>query len=199
LLCKENPIISCLQETKFRANFKPVYRGYHAFYRNKNSHTNAHGGVLTLIKSNISCSEVHLNTEIQAVAVRVNFPYEMVICNIYTPHTEIFSADDWLDLIRQLGPKYMLSGDFNAHSTSWGSKKNCSRGDILNEVIEEEYLVLLNTGNQTHFSLGTKSFSAIDLTLGCPFFSSKNPGKFKKTVNFKKISEKFDKKSGFPF
>jgi hypothetical protein len=36
-----------------------------------------------------------------------------------------------------------------------------------------------------------------ELQLGCPFFSSENTGRFKKTVNYKKISEKFDEKSEF--
>jgi hypothetical protein len=32
----------------------------------------------------------------------------------------------------------------------------------------------------------------VNFSLGCPFFSSKNPGRFKKIVNLKKISEKFE-------
>lgn len=49
-----------------------------------------------------------------------------------------------------------------------GGSKLDDRGKIIEEFIDIKNLNILNNGDNTHFSLGYKTFSAIDLTLVTP-------------------------------
>jgi hypothetical protein len=46
----------------------------------------------------------------------------------------------------------------------WGSKRNCTKGIELEELIDSHNVVLLNDGSPTHFSSRQGTFSAIDLS-----------------------------------
>lgn len=165
MILNENPFIVCIQETKFKYNHRPNFRGFNSFNRNKNSNTNAHGGVLTLVKENHNAKEIVLQTGLQAIAVKVNFPTDFVICNVYCSPTENFTLKEWVELIRQLGPKFVVVGDLNSKNVIWGSSRTCVKGKIIEDLISNENLCVLNTGNVTHLCPKNGTFSAIDLSL----------------------------------
>ena len=163
-----SPLIINIQETKFNINFQPKYNHYIPYFKNHNSQTIAHGGVLTFVHETITSCEIPLVTSLQAVAVKVSYPFEHVICNIYLPGSQNITESDLVNLINQLGTTYIIQGDFNGHNPLWGSDHLDSRGKLFEKIINDYNLCLLNEGNPTHFSLQHRTFSCIDLTITSP-------------------------------
>lgn len=163
-----SPSIINIQETKFNINFQPKYKNYTSYFKNLNTQTNAHGGVLTYVHETITSYEIPLITNLQAVAVKVFYQFEHINCNIYLPGTQNITESDLVDLINQLGSTFIIQGDFNGHNPLWGSDHLDSRGKLLEKIIDDNNLCLLNEGNPTHFSLQHRTFSCIDLTIASP-------------------------------
>ena len=93
---------------KICSKITPKYTNYKSYYKNLQTDTIAHGGVYTLVRENITSCEVLLNTTLQAVAIRIFYPIEHVICNIYLPGNESVTENDLIDLISQLGPIFLI-------------------------------------------------------------------------------------------
>lgn len=106
LLQDYQPNIIFLQESHLTGTIIPIITGYN-IYTTNSRHTRARGGVLTGIKSNINSAEVTLNTNIEAVAVAVNYPSAITICNIYLPPSEQLLFNELDNLINQL-PSLLL-------------------------------------------------------------------------------------------
>ena len=53
-------------------------------------------------------------------------------------------------LIDQLPTPFVICGDFNGHSMTWGCDKNISRGDRIDHFITENNICLLNDGPYFH-------------------------------------------------
>ena len=68
----------------------------------------------------------------------------------------------------QLPPPIILLGDFNAHSTKWGSSKNDSKGKMISDLMVQHNLSLLNDGSATYLHSGSGSQSAIYLSICDP-------------------------------
>ena len=169
LLLKEyNPYIICIQETKFKYKHKPKLSNFKSFYHNVNSSTVAKGGVITYINNNFDCEEIVLDTNLQIVAVKVFYPIEFIICNLYLQGNEQIPTNELSNILTQFNYPFMLLGDFNAHNILWGSNQTDSRGTKIEKIIDDHQLNLMNTGVATHFSFGYKTSSAIDLTLISP-------------------------------
>ncbi len=99
LIDNYNPLIVCLQETKFKFDYVPDFsqNNFKSFYSNFNSDTVAKGGVLTLIKNNVDCKQIQLNTKLQAVAVQVFYPIKFTILNLYLPPQDKIQYQDLLN------------------------------------------------------------------------------------------------------
>ena len=78
----QNPKIVCLQETFLKEtssiNFKH-YQLYNHFKKNKNK---ASGGVLILVRKDISQHQINIDSELQAIAVKATLDK---LINIYIP------------------------------------------------------------------------------------------------------------------
>lgn len=166
-----SPSIINIQETKFNYKYTPNYNNYKSYYKSLQTNTIAHGGVITLVRENLTSSEVHLNTTLQAVAIKIYHPIEHVICNIYLPGNENVMENELIDLISQLGPIFLLQGDFNAHHFLWGSQSINSRGKLIEKIINDNSLIIMNSGDPTHFSLQHRTFSCIDLSIASPIIT----------------------------
>lgn len=55
-------------------------------------------------------------------------------------------------------------GDFNSHNSLWGSNSNDANGILLEEFIDEKYLVCLNNGEGTRYNCFKNTESVLDLT-----------------------------------
>jgi len=166
LIVNENPIVLCLQETHFKALDSPTLRDfsiYHVSDLNRAIH-----GVAICVKNEISSEEIILNTNLKAVAVRIQTPKEMTICSIYISPRETPSEKDYKHLIDQLPTPFLLAGDFNARSPIWSEENSCTKGKVIEKVLTELDLAVMNTGENTHFSTAYGSYSAIDLSIITP-------------------------------
>ena len=127
-----------------------------------------------LLKKSIPQSEVCLNTNLQAKAVRVTLNKPLTICSIYIAPTENFTKQQLIDVHDQLKPPFLILGDFNAHSPLW--EKKCQESDTRAKIIED-FLIqsnscLLNDLSPTHIDATSFKKSSIDLSFCHPDFVS---------------------------
>ncbi|GBN47768.1 hypothetical protein AVEN_181784-1 [Araneus ventricosus] len=71
---------------------------------------------------------VNLNTNLQAVAIRIQMQSLVIVCSLYLPPSERISQTDLNNLISQLPSPFIILGDLNGHSPFWGSTDSNSRG-----------------------------------------------------------------------
>ena len=81
---------------------------------------NATGGVTLYVNKSVLSSEIKLDTDLQAVEVRVSAKKTLTVCNIYLPPSLDINLSDLEHLIQQLPAPFDLIGDLNAHSPLWG-------------------------------------------------------------------------------
>lgn len=108
ILNANNPYIVCIQETKFKYKHKPKLNNYKSFYHNVDSETVAKGGVVTFINNNFDCEEIFLNTKLQIVGVKVFYPIELIIYNLYLPRSEQISTNELSNIITQFNSPFIL-------------------------------------------------------------------------------------------
>ena len=75
---------------------------------------NTTGGVTLYVNKSVLFSEIKLDTDLQAVVVRVSA--KKTVCNIYLPPSPDVNFSDLEHLIQQLPAPFVLVGDLNAHS-----------------------------------------------------------------------------------
>lgn len=164
IINSHNPIALCIQETRFAALHTPKCSGYKPYFKNYVDNLNASGGVAIFVKADIHCTEIVLNTNLQAIAIRMNYPKKITLCNLYIPPDESITPATLTHLLNQLERPYILVGDFNAHNPLWGSTSYNPKGRTVEDVVNNSDLVLLNNGQNTRFNKHTGGFSAIDLS-----------------------------------
>ena len=101
----------------------------------------------------------------KALALRVKLQREYTICNIYISPTEQATTAQFQHLLDQLPQPFILIGDMNARSQSWGDSVLNSQGRVIEEVLFRTDCSLLNGNEPTHFHSQTASLSNIDLAI----------------------------------
>ena len=169
------PIIIALQETWFLPtdpyNFSLF--NYSLYRYDETDGERRHGGTALYINNDFVHDKITLNTPLQAVACTIRFNGRNIdVCSIYIPpNTDNTQLERNLThLIAQFKHPFLLLGDFNAHHPLWGRNITVSdaRGDIVERFVDVHNLVLLNKGDNTHFSLSHNTESAIDLSICSP-------------------------------
>ena len=61
-------------------------------------------------------------------------------------------------------PPYVLLGDMNAKSPTWGETSVNDKGKIFDELLIEQDISLLNDNSYTHYHIQTNTYSTIDLS-----------------------------------
>ena len=122
------------------------------------------GGSSVVVKNSIPQSQIHFNTNIQYVAVKVTLHKTIHVCSIYLTQGDRLNIEYLEHLIAQLPKPFILMGDFNSHSNIWGCRDTDQKGRII-DVINRNNLVLHNNKPYTNLHPGTGAYSAIDLTL----------------------------------
>ena len=105
---------------------------------------------------------------LQAKAVTISTSKTITICSLYLPPSENLNIVLLSRLIDQLPAPFVICGDFNGHSITWGCDKNNSRGDRIDDFITDNSICLLNDGSYTYLHPATGTFTAIDLSLCSP-------------------------------
>lgn len=145
------PIAFCFQETNLRAS----------------------GGVAIFTSDLIESTEIHIQSPLEVIAVSISLKTPLCICNIYLPDSTNFTLTDLNDIIKQLPKPFIFLGDFNSRNQMWGSHYTDQRGKTMEKFIENEHLILLNTGDYTSHNAAHNSHSAIDLTITNSSFAPK--------------------------
>ncbi|GFU51793.1 putative RNA-directed DNA polymerase from transposon BS [Trichonephila clavipes] len=105
---------------------------------------------------------------LQAVAVRIHSTSLFTVCCLYLPPNAVIRQQDLNDLVDQLPAPFVILGDFNGHSTLWGSVKTNHRGRQTEQVLSDHCLCLLNHEEPTHFHEPTRSFHTLDFAIRSP-------------------------------
>ena len=124
LLCKQyKPQVVAVQECQLRTDTVLICFFCCCFFScffwcNKKSSPgdNATGGVTLYISESFLFSEIKLDIDLQAVAVRVSAKKTLTVCNVYLPPSLDVHFSDLEHLVEQLHFLFVLIGDFNAHS-----------------------------------------------------------------------------------
>ena len=121
-------------------------RGFNLYHKCQETENRASGGVSILVNKNIPQSIVTLNTNLQAVAVKVTAHKTITLCSVYLPPRNHFNFNpkDLQSVIDQLPSPFILMGDFNGHHTLWGCGDVNNRGQQLEDLILKNDLILLN-------------------------------------------------------
>ena len=82
--------------------------------------------VLPYINKSVLFSEIELDTDLQAVTVRVSAKKILTVCKVYLPPSLDINFSDLEHLIQQLPAPFVLVGDLNAHSPLWGDVRPVS-------------------------------------------------------------------------
>ena len=131
LLCNQyNPQVVALQECQLQKDKIINLTGFSGITKSSPG-DNATGGVTLYINKSVLFSEIKLDTDLQAVAVRVSAKKTLTVCNVHHPPSLDVNFSDLEQLIEQLPASFVLVGDFNAHSPLWGGVRQDSRGQMV--------------------------------------------------------------------
>ncbi|CAF2051835.1 unnamed protein product, partial [Rotaria magnacalcarata] len=81
-----------------------------------------HGGSMVMIRNDIAHSPIILQTQLQAVAVKISLDINYSICSLYLPPGAPFDGKALHNLIKQLPTPYLILGNFNARHFNWGDR-----------------------------------------------------------------------------
>jgi len=157
----------CLQET-MHGNRAPYAPSGYRMYCDISPEAVPGRGMATIVRNDVAATVVDVATNIQAIVLRIKLSRIYTICNIYLPPNAALVSRELTSLIRQLQPPFLILGDFNARSQSWGDTITNPRGTTVEDILMTENLCILNSGSPTHFHLQTATSSCIDLALCSP-------------------------------
>ncbi|GBM29936.1 RNA-directed DNA polymerase from mobile element jockey, partial [Araneus ventricosus] len=167
IINKHHPACIAVQETYLKTD-KHYIRNYQIFSKHHNS-DRASGGVAILAANYIPSMPLTLNTNLQAVAIRIQMKSLVTVCSLYLPPNDRVSQTDLNNLISQLPSPFIILGDLNGHSPFWGSTDSNARGLQIEHLLADHNLCLLNSDEKTHFHLPTRTFHSVDLAICSPF------------------------------
>lgn len=151
----------CIQETWLKPCLDFVIPGYFCLRKDKNS---PGGGCATFISQDVQYRRVNMTVELECVVVEVwTTTGRLTVVNLYNPCLSLDVAE--LDqVMKQVQPPVVWTGDFNTHNPLWGSEKRDLNGSVLEDFMDRFNLVVMNDGRPTRFDIRSKSMSCIDLT-----------------------------------
>ena len=89
LISNFRPYILALQETHFKYTDNVNFRGFDNYFKSSMSEV-ATGGCSIFVKKGIPHEVLELDTELQAVAVKVSLHKTITVCNVYIPPRHLF-------------------------------------------------------------------------------------------------------------
>ncbi|GFV11593.1 putative RNA-directed DNA polymerase from transposon X-element [Trichonephila clavipes] len=160
-------ICVALQETCLKSCHTTKIRRY-GCVRKDTEGSSVSGGVCIFTSLDVPSSALLLHTSLQAVAVRIHSTSLITVCCLYLPPNDVIHQQDLNNLVDQSPASFVILGDFNGHSTLWGSVKTNLRGRQIEQVLSDHCLCLLNHDEPTYFHEPTRSFHTLDLAICSP-------------------------------
>ena len=174
LIYCQKPHIVCLTETWAVQDRLPTFVNYRAFWQNRTG--NRGGGLAILARSDVVTLENSLNylqnsaLEAQMITIIMsNFKIDLL--NIYNPERDS-SREKFLHYFRQLGNKFIIVGDFNAHHHIWskhGTQNNAAGSALASILLENTNFCLATPPELTTY---VDSRTGKEATLDLCFLSS---------------------------
>lgn len=171
LLYTKKPDLFCLCETWMKESSQvPSFIGYESVWKHRGS---PGGGLAILIRRGIQHRNFPLNTfqngvlEVQAIVLLLANGGQTTVLNIYNPSKDVSTAE-FQHYFAQLGTKYIIVGDFNAHTQLLDSAclRSNKTGVALEEVLLDGSVCLANPIDFfTYLDSRTGKRSALDLCL----------------------------------
>ena len=168
-LYSEKPYLVLISETWIKANREPTFINYSTVFKHR---TTANGGGLAcLIRGDVNylCNDLSPfpggKLEIQAITV-VSGADKIDFMNVYNPNENI-SPQEFVHFFNQLGEKFYICGDFNAHHQLWDDRyqNNSSGNNLIEAMYELNNLILITPKNfATYYNITNNSYSTLDLT-----------------------------------
>ena len=176
----QNADVVCFTEIKLTPSKTFNCPNKFNFLRKDRQNDSTGGGLITLIKNNLQYIDVSPNfdkyfIEVQGVKI-FKQNYFINFFNIYIPpniNTRILNHV--LNLLFQFLEQFshvIVTGDINAHHSSWGSEIGGSRGNKVFNHLNESNWIILNSGQATHInsippfrkSVPDLSFCSLDIS-----------------------------------
>ena len=173
LISDEKPNIICLQETNCKPNKQIKLPGFNIASRFDRPDGVRGGGVSIFTARNLPTVDFPLSTPLEACATKIFInDNPLVIISLYLPPilNNLNISTELTNLICNINYPFILCTDGNGHHPLWGSDSSNHRGDLLQDWMLNENLILLNNKNPT-YETSRGVFTHIDLT----FSSSINP------------------------
>ncbi|GFU58610.1 probable RNA-directed DNA polymerase from transposon X-element [Trichonephila clavipes] len=156
-----------LQETFLKSCHTTKIRRYGCVQKDTEG-PSVSGGVCIFTSLDVPSSALPLHTSLQAVAVRIHSTSLITVCCLYFPPNTVIHQHDLNNLLDQLPAPFIILGDFNGHSTLWGSAKTNPRGRQIEQVLSDHCICLLNHEEPTYFHEPTRLFHTINLAICSP-------------------------------
>lgn len=106
-----------------------------------------------------------INSAYEVVCVITSLPQKIAIVNIYNTNTQTLTTDGLQEIFDQIPHPCIILTDLNAHNILWGSQSTDRRGKQVETFMNDNNLILLNTGDGTRYNSHTGELSSIDLSL----------------------------------
>ena len=160
---KQNGIDVCtIQETHLTQNHRFYVRGYETYRQDRESRSK--GGVVTLVRNTIPSIEIQRSraSDTEFLGVELILPdHHLQVFNIYSPPDKSIA----LHLIQPTTENWIIMGDFNSHSPSWGYDELDSKGEEVECWATNQQLILINKPQDppTFYSRSWRTTSTPDL------------------------------------
>ena len=141
IMNKDNIDICCIQETHLQKDMTFKARGYQCF-RTDRGGDRRKGGIITLIKSNINAymsSSSNDGAEQHTITVNT-LKRDIILVNYYCPNNVNLALHN----IHVRDSNFIIMGDFNSHSQSWGYDHIDARGEEIEAWQDDKNLALIN-------------------------------------------------------
>lgn len=159
-LHKHNIDIFLINETKTIHTDNIYIKGY-TCYRKDRQDGNRGGGVALLIKNAIPHQEFPINSPLEAHAIKVS---DILIISCYIPPQNNINIKE-IDRLLKLNNKVILAGDLNAKHKNWNCSKNNKSGNILNNFITKNPIIIKYPDTYTLYPTNSTNPSIVDIAI----------------------------------
>ena len=153
--------VCCIQETHLQENKTFKMEGYQIFRSDRKGRKK--GGVMTLVRNNINAIESkRFMEEAEYLQIKISSNNTtLTIINYYCPNDKNLS----LGTIEVTQNDFLIAGDFNSQSQSWGYSTMDKRGEDIESWQGDNQLILINdpTDIPTFYSRRWHSTTTPDL------------------------------------
>ena len=162
-LKERNIDVCCIQETHLNSSHRFSIRGYESYRQDRENRPK--GGVITLVRNTISSTEIDKSGEANTEYITVKLLLKgdsITVCNLYAP-----SDSMQLENIKASPENWIVAGDFNSHSPSWGYAELDKKGEEVEQWATDNCLILINQPDEqdTYYSRAWRKTSTPDLAL----------------------------------